>query len=99
MAKGGGSKAAIAESKKSRRQSNAFNARSLKAAQDQFKKSMQFQESSLQATLAASRVAPMGSDSVRDQFAASDEIARSVLKRQGFSSFRNQAANAFRLAA
>jgi hypothetical protein len=84
----GGSKAAIAESKKARQQTNAFNRMSLRSAQDQFKKSMKFQKESLAATLAASRVAPMGSDSTRDQYAAADEIARAAAKRTGISTFR-----------
>jgi hypothetical protein len=87
MAKGG-SKAAIAESKKARKQTNAFNQRSLRSAQEQFKKSMRFQEQSLAATLQASRVAPLGSDSTRDQFSAADEIARAAMKRTGISTFR-----------
>lgn len=88
MGKGGGSKASIAESKKARRETRAFNQRSLASAQEQFKKSMRFQEESLQATLAASRVQPAASDSTRDQFAAADEIARQALRRQGFGAYR-----------
>jgi hypothetical protein len=84
----GGSQAAIAESKKARRQTNRFNQQSLKSAQKQFKDSMKFQEASLAATLAASRVAPMGSDSTRDQFSAADEYARSAMRRTGISSYR-----------
>lgn len=87
MAKGG-SGAAIAESKKARKQTNAFNRMSLKAQQAQFKQSMKFQQESLAATLAASRVAPMGSDSTRDQFSAADEISRQAARRTGISTFR-----------
>jgi len=84
----GGSKAAQAESKKARRQTNAFNARSMRSAQNQFKKQFRFQEAQAADMSRLSRIAPSGSDSTRDMASAADEIARQAAGRTGFRRYR-----------
>lgn len=78
----------MAESKKARRQTNAFNQRSLMAAQSQFKKQMKFQAGQAAEMARLSNVAPTGSDSTRDMASAADEIARQAAGRSGFRRYR-----------
>lgn len=84
----GGSQAAVAESKKSRKQANAFNQRSLVAAKSQFDKTFRFQQAQAADMARLARVTPSGSDSTRDMASAADEIARAAGKRTSFSKFR-----------
>jgi hypothetical protein len=87
MAKGG-SGAALAEQKKSRREARQFNMLSMKQADKQFKESQAFQREQLAQMAAFSATSPIASDSTRDMASASNEIARQAASRTSFRKFR-----------
>jgi hypothetical protein len=87
MAKGG-SQAAIAEQRKSRKQSNALAARSQRDARIQFNKTFKAQQAQAAEMSRLSRVTPTGSESGRDMASAADEIARAANRRTSFAKFR-----------
>lgn len=87
MAKGG-SQAALAEQKKSRKQANAFNARALKAQNAQFEKTFKAQQAQNESMMRMARIAPSASETSRDMLSAANEIARAAASRTGFSKFR-----------
>ena len=87
MAKGG-SKAAIAEQRKSRKQGNVLAARSQRDARTQFNKTIKFQQAQAAEMSRLSRVTPTGSESSRDMASAADEIARAAGRKTSASKFR-----------